>query len=453
MLSGIADAVVYSERPEVVRLVADILRKKGVANLIIADTREVCLDGLKRFAKALLIVDWLSGDRNVVGLLSVNGRQPLGRQRPIMLIAEQATAQLVAICAEYSVTQIYTEPLTPKNLSSRLTALLIGESAPDDVRRVLMEVGEMRTSGSLSDGATLIKLQLKKHPNNLKLKCELAELLLSLGHTEEALTHLKGMEHTSPLYLRGIHLLGRALLRLGQAEAAHRVMSMAQLFNEQDPDRLVDIGQALLSLDRFKEARKSFDGALAVEPNHKGAKVGKGQSLLMDGAVNEALTVLKESSTELELASIFNTCAVMNMRKGRHQVGMNLYQSALVAVGSSPKLKSRLYFNMGLGYRRWGKKDKAIDSMEKARALDPAFKKIDQQLREIRGGDKKSPETVVPNVEIIEDHQGYAEVTSDFSDTMDFATDFSKLMDGDLEETLFSKPTQGDSKKKTPTSA
>jgi hypothetical protein len=143
----------------------------------------------------------------------------------------------------------------------------------------------------------------------------------------------------------------------------------------------------------------------------------------------------------------------MNMRKGRHQVGMNLYQSALVAVGTSPKLKSRLHFNMGLGYRRWGKKDKAVEAMEKARSLDPAFKKIDQQLREIRGDDKKSPETKVPPVEIFEDPQGYTEVASDFSDSMDFATDFSKLMDGDLEETLFAKPTQPDPKKKSPTSA
>jgi tetratricopeptide (TPR) repeat protein len=383
MLSSIPDAVVFTKRPDVSRMVTDVLRKKGVANVVVATSREECVDGLNRFARALLVLDWKTGDQNIVSVLSFNAKNPHGRQRPMMLLAEEVTAQLVSVCADYGVTQVYTEGLTPRNLGVRLTALLVGETSPDEVKRILHEASELKSGGAYNDAAVMLRFNLKKYPTNLKIKCELAETLLVLEENEEALLVLQGIDQTKPPYLRGIHLLGRTLLKLGNYEEALKAMEKSQLVNGLDADRLVDVGQVLLNMDRFKDARESFDKALQLEPGHRGATVGKGQAYLMDGAVNEALGILTGSTTDLELASIFNTCAVMSMRKGRHQFGIDLYHSALGAVSRNSKVKSRLFFNMGLGYRRWGKKEKALESLEKARSLDPTFKRVDAQIQKI----------------------------------------------------------------------
>ena len=454
MVAGISETVLWSERSELVRIATEVLRKKGVSNVIVAPDQEECVGSLRQFTKAVLILDWLMGEAHAVSILSANAKLPAGRLRPMMLVADQVTTQLVAICADYGVTQIYTEALTTRNLDVRLTALLAGESAPDELRQILGEVHELRSGGALSDAAIMLRMQLKKHPSHLKIKCELADTLLAMGHHDEALILLKGMEGSNPPYVRGIHLLGRALLKKGKFEEAVRVMAKSQLIHSYDADRHVDLGKALLNLERFKDARQSFDNALLLNPKNKEAKVGKGQSLIMDGAVNEALNLLKESASDTELASIFNSCAVMNMRKGRHQMGMDLYTSALAAVGNDLKLQSRLYFNMGLGYRRWGKKEKALEILERAKTLDPSFRKIDQQYKEIehsmmKGGERPVVEEFLGgSSEVIAEDVMYDVYEPGNGDSFDNITDVSRLMEGHLEETLFGNVSVVDPKTK-----
>ena len=161
------------------------------------------------------------------------------------------------------------------------------------------------------------------------------------------------------------------------------------------------------------------------------AKIGKGQCSLMDDHVNEALTVMKEVASDLEMASIFNTCAVLNMRQGRHQSGMNLYQSGLKALGKDARLQARLFFNMGIGYRRWGKRDKALQAFTQAQKLDPHFKRVEAQIELMNAGTAPASLKKDEAKDLV--HQ-----TLD-AGMVDFNTDLASLLDEDLEETLFKK--------------
>jgi len=426
--STIVDAIVHSRRQELMKIAVDHLRMKGVSNVLTPATITACIEALDRFPKGLLVLDWELGAPQVARLLGHNRRRFDGQLRPIMLVASQVSTEVIAAAAEYGVSQIFTEALTPKNLGARLTALVIAESMPNEIKRVLNDVHDARASGDGKQALAHLQKALKAHPGHVRLKCEAAEALLELGQADKALQLLEGVNLNKPPYLRGIHLYGRCLLKLGRTEEALPVLEQAQLFNPHDAERLVEIGQALLQMDRLREAREAFDHANSVDPDFRPARAGQGQCLLMDGQVNEALGVLKEVANVHEIASLFNTCAVLNMRRGRHEAGMHLYQSALGALGKDERLQARLYFNMGLGYRRWSKKDKARQCFETSSRLDPSFAKAKEQMTAL---DEKMRQP---------DAAATDEATTDPSELAVYGSDLDSLFGDDAEESLFGQP-------------
>lgn len=433
--SIVSDVIIFSAREDLSKLATDHLKLKGVSNLVTPETPEDCTDALRRFPKALLIVDWELGAEAVVKVLSMNRKRFAITGRPILLVATSVSENLVATAAEYAVSQIFTEALTAKNLGARLANMILAEGLADDVRKALTEVASLREGGDHKGALQLLQKMLSKHPGNLRLKSEAGETLLSMGEAEKAIQLLEGMDKTKPPYLRGMHLYGRACMKLGYFTEALKVLERANLFNPHDAERLVDIGQAMLNMDKIKDAESQFDDAIRMDPDLHSAHVGKGQVRLMEGKVNEALAVLKEVAGDLEMASIFNTCAVLNMRHGRHEGGMSLYQAALRSLGKDARLQARLYFNMGIGYRRWNKKDKAVQCIEQAIKLDPNFKKAQAHLESMQSDkpvkkDKtKAPAAMLP---IAADGEP--------GGMLDFDADLSSLLDDDLEENLFGKP-------------
>ncbi|MCX6110752.1 MAG: tetratricopeptide repeat protein [Proteobacteria bacterium] len=450
--ASIVDVILFTRQAELTKIATEHLKMKGISNILTVTEAQACSEALKRLPKGLLLIDWQVGPAEVALVLGQNRKTASGPMRPIMLVADKVTNQIIATAAEYAVSQIFTEEITKRNLGGRLSNMLLAETLADEIKKALGEVQKARLDGDLKKGSKILVKLLPKHPNNLRLKTEAAELMMEMGELDSALTILTGMDKANPPYLRGVHLLGRCLMKLGRFDDGLKALEQANLFNPHDVDRLVDIGQALLEMDRFKDAAGSFDQALANDPERRDARVGKAQCKLMDNQVNEALAVLKDVTTDLEMASIFNTCAVMNMRKKRHSAGMNLYESALRVLGKNPKLQARLYFNMGLGYRRWGKKTRAIESLQACARLDPNFKKASLAIAAIKdvktelpspfgqeimesatptGGSKKGSKGLdkPEPLSILESEGSFG--------LEDFTSNLDSLLDDNLEESLF----------------
>jgi len=121
-------------------------------------------------------------------------------------------------------------------------------------------------------------------------------------------------------------------------------------------------------------------------------------------------------------------------------------------LGKNPKLQARLYFNMGLGYRRWGKKTRAIESLQACARLDPNFKKASLAIAAIKdvktelpspfgqeimesatptGGSKKGSKGLdkPEPLSILESEGSFG--------LEDFTSNLDSLLDDNLEESLF----------------
>jgi tetratricopeptide (TPR) repeat protein len=436
--SKIADVIIFTARKELATMATDHLKMKGVSSIFVYDKVDDTTDALANYQKAFLIVDWQNDATKVVKVLAFNRKRHPDQLRPILLISDQINDQLIVTAAEYSVTQIFAEELTFKNLASRLTSLIMIDSLPSDIKKVLNQVADARKVEDWKLSLSLLQKCLAKNPTNQRLKCEAAESLLYMGDYENALKILEPFRSGKPPYLRGQHMLSRCLLKLGKADEAQQILSSTMLFNPYDTERIVDLGRALFQLERYQEASTQFDAALKIDGKHQGALLGKSKCSLLEGDVNDALLILKDITSPVEMASVFNTCAVITMRKGKHEAGMDLYRTALKAIGSNSELQARLFFNMGIGYRRQNLKDKAKACYDNAIKLDPTFSKakehieqmttptassinqtqgIDIQARlDLKDKDKQKPETQNP------------------AGMPDFTADLQSLLNNDHEE-------------------
>lgn len=199
MRSGkIADVVIYTQRQDLARIATDHLKMKGIISIVDHNSTEDTLDSLIRFKKGLLIIDWHVGEKEVVKVLSFNRKRHPDQLRPILLIVDKVSDQIMATAAEYSVTQIFSEEPTLKNLGARLTSLIMVEALPSDIKKVLNEVEEARKIEDWKLSLSKLQKALAKHPNNQRLKCEAAESLIYMEDYDNAMKILEPFKNAKP---------------------------------------------------------------------------------------------------------------------------------------------------------------------------------------------------------------------------------------------------------------
>jgi len=367
--------IVHTPRVDLRDAVREELKGLGVGNALVPSNRDDCIEKLVKNPESVLVLDWELGAEDVNVILSSVKGHFLVETRPVFLVTPDISDGIIAVAAEYGVSQVHAGPISRLTITECLEAIFKEDNETKVVRDTLVQVANARHKGDWSL-ATPILIELHdKLPEHERVATELAENLIYENAWQQALKVLEPFANQDPPSVRAMHLKGRCLMQAGDYDKAVAILEKAKLINPHNVDRLIDLGNAFLRVDRIDEAMENFDAATSIEPTRKDAQVGKGQCLLMAGEVNEALGLLKAISGPRELASIFNTAAVLSMRNGHHEKGMSLYKSAMAAIGKNDKIQARLYFNMGLGYKRWNKPEKAAACFAKSLELDPSYEK------------------------------------------------------------------------------
>src|SRR4051812_48358776 len=107
MKSGVVDAIVYTAIEELRTMARDELKKKEVSNILLPESAEDCVDLLRRFSKAILVVDWSVTAESAVKALSVSSAAEGGNVRSVLVIAAEINVEIVATAAEYGVSQVF----------------------------------------------------------------------------------------------------------------------------------------------------------------------------------------------------------------------------------------------------------------------------------------------------------------------------------------------------------
>ena len=141
----------------------------------------------------------------------------------------------------------------------------------------------------------------------------------------------------------------------GNLREALELLDIANNVSPQNIERLCLTGEVNLELHQPLQAKEIFSKALAIDRDNTVARAGNSIS----DNLNEHLMTHDPYNLPNSFAGVLNLLAIEKVKKGEFDEGMNQYESALVFV-KDPTTVSKLKFNRGLGYLRWGKKDEAL---------------------------------------------------------------------------------------------
>jgi len=382
----ISDAILLTERSEILQALRTELKELGIVheNIHPMKTAAECIDKLNHMAQVLLVIDWDVGISDVLKVLTANQNQHKGEARPTFMIAAQMNQDLVAVGAEFGVSFVHTGELSQSTINCYLKAILKDCERLTLVKSALLNVERVRSEGNWESATKILEAVNVERPHNPKVVLELAENYLHTKSNSKAFSLLTTFVQDSGS-ARGYHLLARCHLRFGERDKAIESMKKAQLLNPINPGRLIELGEILLRADRIADAAKNFDQAMEFAPGDRSATKGLAKCELLDGDVNEALAMLREISDGEELASVFNTAAVIAIHNGKFDQGMKLYDSAAKAIGNQPPILARLQYNRGLGFHRNKMPDEAAKAFGEAVKLDPTFENARHNLQVLKG--------------------------------------------------------------------
>jgi protein O-GlcNAc transferase len=125
----------------------------------------------------------------------------------------------------------------------------------------------------------------------------LQEALQSLqaGRVPQALAMLRQIVAAQPKSADGLHLLGMALFKSGDAAAGIDPIRQAIQFDPNRPDFQFNLGAVLASLGRHQEAVVCYNAALSLNPNYPQALNNLGNSLRSLGQFSDAADSLRQA--------------------------------------------------------------------------------------------------------------------------------------------------------------
>ena len=368
-------AIIFTDRSDVRNAVRDELRRIGLKSddLHAPSDQAQMLVMINKLKEAVLILDWDAGAESVLSVLEMNVEKGKQDAHSVFLITSKVDQNIVAAASEFSVDKIHSGEISSLAIKEALTAIFKAAQNESPIKKLLKKMGEYKKSGDYDKVDGILAPLYEKMPTNPRIAVEYGENLIEIGDLKKAKEVLTVAAKAEPPYARAKHALAKVFLKEKNPTMAVNCMQGAQLISPYNVNRLLEMGEIFLDLGEASKAKSSFDDAMSIAPKSKRAVAGKGTAMLDLGEVNEALSLIKESANSKELASIFNTAAILAMKKGDHDNAMNLYKTALNAVQNNKKVESRLWYNLGIGYVKWRKPKKSLDCFKKSVELDANY--------------------------------------------------------------------------------
>ena len=231
-----------------------------------------------------------------------------------------------------------------------------------------------------------IESSYEKFSNNLQVKLEYGGLCLRRDNLDDAGALAGEVLKKEPSNLRATNLLSRIEMKNGNWDNAIKILNSADKLSPGNPDRLIALGDSFFgkgdidkALGYYQEAKDANED-LGIEDN--GADKKMATARLEQGEVEEAISLLRKSASEDEIASYFNNGAIMASKSEEFEKAVNLYETAIKAL-QTDRLKPIIYTNMAISQKRLGRIEDAKKSIKKALRIKPDYEKAKIQEKKL----------------------------------------------------------------------
>ncbi|HYX36541.1 MAG TPA: tetratricopeptide repeat protein [Oligoflexus sp.] len=369
------NAIILTKRADIRDAVRQAFKAQGIkpAALVSTTDDKEFTEKLEETGYCMVVLDWEYGPDRISQIMTNNRKKSRLESHPVFLIAAHEDDNIVSMAREFFIQYIAVGEVNMDTIRSQIKGLVKDYLNVSPVRKMLLAVESARQSDHIPQAAEMLERLLEKQADNQRVVVELAECYILQNEWGRAETLLKGFINTEDCYARIKHLYARCRLKNGDHAGAIASLKGAQLISPYNVERLIELGNIFLKVDKPEEAEAAFGEVLNFAPGSKEAKIGKSTSKMLMGEVNDALALLNEFASPRELSAVFNTAAILAIRQKRYDAGFELYQKALQILSKKPKLVARILYNMGIGYVKFGKPEKGLKCFEKSAEADPDF--------------------------------------------------------------------------------
>jgi len=390
MSNSVLPVIVFSGRNIVVNAFRKTLMDmKWEGEKEFVKTSKACLSTVTRFDEAIIVLDWEVGVDKVIKFFKSLANEAKREGWLIYLVANEQSEKIIAAGSEFGVNKVQTGSPNPVSMKLAIEELARVAAEDNPLRPMMEKIQTCRIDGNWEEASKMLETLSQQNSDSIRIKYELGENYLQEKKWQQCYDLLSPLAEMDPPDSRVLHSLGKAMIKIGKKEEAIALLEKAQLINPFNIDRLITMGQTLLNMNKVEEAGEKFKEANEIDSENSEAIKGEGTCKLIDGDVNDVLKLLRNQVTGRELASILNTAAILAMRAGTFEKGIELYESAEPLLDGFDDILAKVVFNKGIGFYQWEKLDEAKVCFEKALELDPEYENAKVNLKVIEGGHAK----------------------------------------------------------------
>lgn len=355
-------------------------KAKNIEEIKITTQADECVETLFKYPDALAFIDGNIEAEAINQILGATANKFKCENRPICLMVPTPDSNLIHAAYEYKVALTVSGALSYNDCVKALDDLEIAITEGQKIQEDLTKIAVAREGNQWEAATSILEKLHQQNPSNAMICCELAENHIAANQWKNAKDVVLPHTISKDPDLRALNILARCEMQDGNFSEAIANFEKANLLNPLNVERLIDLGHSFLNIDDVENAMASFDAALKVDKRNQKAKQGKGQALLQSGEVDAAIKLINSVSSPRELASIFNTAAIICIRNKKFPKGLQLYKSALAALEDQKPLLARIYFNVGIAFKKQSLEKRALACFKITLQLDPNFEKAKKFL-------------------------------------------------------------------------
>lgn len=368
--------IIIDDDTSVGAILKQVLKDEGFGPIDAFPSGQEGWNAIHKNDYGLIILDWEIPDLSGIALINRIRQHPSYYRVPLMVCSGFLKGKDMSLLDEFLMTGRAEKPIQKPAFMRRVAELLKESSWYNTKEEKLGELLAKLKDDPDKSVPALEKL-ISESKNQVPLTAAAARVLLRSGHLLQAEKVLKGTLKQNPDSILLLNELGKIKIKQQDYAEAKKILSKAQLHSQENTERLKLLGNANLNMMNFKEAEECFDKALAVDAANK--TILKGKKVVEN--ITEYIADLS-GTLPTSLASVLNSIGISHVHNSDFTKGLEHYQSALPYV-QDPEVQARISFNMGLGYLRWKKPEKALEWLQKSAALSKNFSRSQEIIERI----------------------------------------------------------------------
>lgn len=225
------------------------MRSLGEVKTFYASKLSTAVESFNEKRPAVVFCEHSFPEGSAIEFIEAIGGLDLAGDRYFVLAAESASDELVALAMEKGIDEILVKPFATDNILQIMDRFIDKRAMGElDWAKELRAAKTSFLEKRFLEADELYGQTAKKHWHNAGVLLDCAEYFLRRQHPQRALPLLEKVLGESPDHVRGLHLHGCALKRLGRFSEAARQLSRASAMSPMNTARNVELADTYVAM-------------------------------------------------------------------------------------------------------------------------------------------------------------------------------------------------------------